>query len=181
MSTVKSTPICDRRWLSRPYAEPAARRAPGRSQVGEVADNVGSDQRAERAKAAGTRTACEGDPSEPAYEPLKTLLALERPVSGAKGADLVIWIDDAQLHLQRGLTRDNLRRLAELYPEAVVALTIHSNALDGVKDFDAPLHQLLRKPFDSLLLLPKLNGPRTSRRRGQVPRSGRQFRPGSTS
>jgi len=41
------------------------------------------------------------------------LLALERPVSKVKGRDLVIWIDDAHLHLQRGLTRDNLRRLVD--------------------------------------------------------------------
>ncbi|MGC9961610.1 MAG: hypothetical protein ABSE47_06865 [Acidimicrobiales bacterium] len=87
---------------------------------------------------------------EPAYAPLSTLLGLERPVSDGKGRDLVVWIDDAQNHLQRGLTRDNLRRLEERYPEVAVAMTIHGYVLDGIQD--VPLHALLRQPFDDLLL-----------------------------
>jgi hypothetical protein len=97
------------------------------------------------------------DAADPGYAPLSTLLKLERPVSGSKGSDLVIWIDDAQLHLQHGLTRDNLRRLVERYPKVAVVLTIHSNALDGIKDFDAPLHVLLRQPCDELILRPVLS------------------------
>jgi tetratricopeptide (TPR) repeat protein len=98
------------------------------------------------------------DSTDPGYAPLSTLLRLERPVSRSKGSDLVIWIDDAQLHLQHGLTRDNLRRLVGRYPKVIVVLNIHSNALDGIKDFDAPLHALLRQPFDELILRPVL-GP----------------------
>ena len=63
--------------------------------------------------------------SEPAFAPLATLTGLDRAVSRSKGRDLVIWVDDAQTHLRRGLSRDTLRRLAELYPAAVIALTIH--------------------------------------------------------
>jgi tetratricopeptide (TPR) repeat protein len=97
------------------------------------------------------------DTADPVYAPLPTLLKLERPVSGSKGSDLVIWVDDAQLHLQHGLTRDNLRRLTDRYPMVIVVLTIHSSALDGIKDFDAPLHALLRQPFDELILRPVLS------------------------
>ena len=96
------------------------------------------------------------DAAEPGYEPLTSLLKLERQVSRSKGRDLVIWLDDAQLHLQHGLTRDNLRRLVERYPEVIVVMTIHSKDLDGIKDFDAPLHALLRQPFEELILRPVL-------------------------
>jgi tetratricopeptide (TPR) repeat protein len=96
------------------------------------------------------------DASEPLFAPLATLAGLDRPVSGSKGRDLVIWVDDAQAHLRRGLTRDTLRRLVDRYPAAVVALTIHSSALDGLRDIDPPLHEVLRRPFDDLILTPVL-------------------------
>ena len=98
-----------------------------------------------------------GDATEPGYEPLGTLLRLERPVSRSNGRDLVIWVDDAQLHLQRGLTRDNLRRLVGRYPNAIVVMTIHSNDLAAIKDFDPLLHALLREPFEELILKPVLS------------------------
>lgn len=94
--------------------------------------------------------------AEPSYEPLYTLLKLHRPVSRSKGRDLVVWIDDAHSHVHHGLTRDNLRRLVERYPEVIIVLIIHSSRLEGIKDLDAPLHALLRKPFDDLEMKPGL-------------------------
>jgi tetratricopeptide (TPR) repeat protein len=94
---------------------------------------------------------------DPAYAPLATLAGLDRPVSRSKGRDLVIWVDDAQAHLQRGLTRATLRRLAALYPRAIIALTIHSSELNALRDIDEPLHQMLRRLFDDLIVTPKLS------------------------
>ncbi len=63
------------------------------------------------------------------------------------------------LHLDHGLTRDNLRRLVEgrRYPQAIIAATIHSARLEAIKDFDRELHALLREPFDDLHLEPRLD------------------------
>ena len=97
------------------------------------------------------------DPSEPLSAPLATLAGLDRLASGSKGRDLVIWVDDAQAHLRRGLTRDTLRRLAARYPAAVLAMTIHNSDLDGLRDIDPPLHEVLRRPFDDLILTPVLS------------------------
>ncbi len=94
---------------------------------------------------------------DPAYAPLATLAGLDRPVSRSRGRDLVIWVDDAQAHLQRGLTRDTLRRLAALYPGAIIALTIHSSELNALRDIDPPLHQMLRRLFDDLIVTPTLS------------------------
>ena len=97
------------------------------------------------------------DPPDPGFAPLATLAGLDRPVSGSRGGDLVIWVDDAQTHLRRGLTRDTMRRLATCYPAAIIALAIHSSSLDALQDIDPPLHELLRRPFDDLLLTPVLS------------------------
>jgi tetratricopeptide (TPR) repeat protein len=98
-----------------------------------------------------------GSPADAAFEPLSTLITLDRSLSRRKGHDLVIWIDDAQTHLRRGLSTANLRLLASRYPAAIIALTIHSADLDGLRDVDRPLHDLLRRPFDDLILEPALN------------------------
>ena len=73
-------------------------------------------------------------------------------MSKKKGRDLLVWLDDAQNHLQRGLTRDSLRRLGEIYPEAIIAVTIHGGDLDVLSNVDPPLHEVLRRPFDDLVL-----------------------------
>jgi tetratricopeptide (TPR) repeat protein len=95
--------------------------------------------------------------ADPAFEPLTALAGLDRPVSRSQGRDLVIWVDDAHRHLQRGLTRNTLRRLAALYPKAVIAMTIHSHELDGLRNIDPDLHARLRRHFDVLLLSPRLS------------------------
>lgn len=71
----------------------------------------------------------------------------------------MFWIDDAHLHLDHGLTRDNLRRLVDgdRYPQAIIVATIHSARLDAIKEFDRELHSRLRDPFDELLLEPRLD------------------------
>ena len=94
---------------------------------------------------------------DPGFAPLKTLAELDRPISRSKGRDLVIWIDDAQEHLRRGLSADVLRRLAATYPAAVIAMTMHSADLDRLREVDRLLHDRLRHPFDDLVLSPLLN------------------------
>lgn len=107
--------------------------------------------------------------SRAAAEPLSTLLGLERALSKVRGRDLVFWIDDAHNHLDRGLTRDNLRRLVERYPEAIIAVTIHSARLDAIKDFDRELHRLMRQPFDELLLEARLDTTELQRAKERYP------------
>jgi hypothetical protein len=97
------------------------------------------------------------DAQSPLSAPLATLARLDRQVSRSNGRDLVIWVDDAQTHLRRGLTRDILRQLAAQYPESVIALNIHAGDLDALRDLDRPLHELLRRPFDDLFLTPMLS------------------------
>jgi hypothetical protein len=107
--------------------------------------------------------------SRPAAEPLSTLLGLERALSKVHGRDLVFWIDDAHDHLDKGLTRDNLRRLVERYPQAIIAATIHSARLDAIKDFDRELHKLMREPFDELLLEARLDTAELQRAKERYP------------
>ncbi len=98
-----------------------------------------------------------GEGDEPAQKPLTTLLALDRPLSKT-GADIVIWIDDVHRHLHRGFTSANMRRLAERYPKAIIAMTIHSAYLEQIKDdFDRPLEDLLRRASRGLILEPVLD------------------------
>ncbi|MGA8364088.1 MAG: hypothetical protein WB709_06175 [Solirubrobacteraceae bacterium] len=107
--------------------------------------------------------------SRAAAEPLSTLLGLERALSAVRGRDLVFWIDDAHNHLDRGLTRGNLHRLVERYPEAIIAVTIHSARLDAIKDFDRELHRLMRQPFDELLLEARLDRTELQRAKQRYP------------
>ncbi len=107
--------------------------------------------------------------SRPAAEPLSTLLSLERALSKVHGRDLVFWIDDAHDHLDKGLTRDNLRRLVERYPQAIIAATIHSARLDAIRDFDRELHKLMRQPFDELLLEARLDTAELQRAKERYP------------
>lgn len=109
------------------------------------------------------------DTDDPAYAPLATLAGLERPVSGSKGSDLVIWVDDAHSHLGRGLSGSILRRLDELYPEVVIAVTIHAYVLEKLRDIDPDLHKLLRQPFDELFLDPWLKDAEVGSARGAYP------------
>ena len=49
------------------------------------------------------------------------------------------------------------RRLAERHAGAIIALTIHSSDLDALQTIDPPLHELLRRPSDDLIMTPKRN------------------------
>jgi hypothetical protein len=114
------------------------------------------------------------DSSEPAFAPLATLASLDRPVSGSKGRDLVIWVDDAHTHLRRGLTRENLRQLRERYPAVIIALTIHGGDLDALQTRDRPLYDLLGRPFDDLILTPTLSPVELTNAKAAYPGLARQ-------
>jgi DNA invertase Pin-like site-specific DNA recombinase len=100
----------------------------------------------------------EGDGDDAAREPFNSLLKLEQTISTKQGADLVVWVDDAQLHYQRGFTAENLRRLRDRYPRLVVVATLHNSALQQIEKFDPPLEQLLRRASEGLVLDPVLRG-----------------------
>ncbi len=97
------------------------------------------------------------EPQDAAYAPLSALARLDRPIARSGGCDLLIWVDDAHAHLRRGLTRDTLRRIGATYPQAIVAMTVHSADLDALRSVDPPLHDLLRRPFEELILRQTLN------------------------
>lgn len=93
------------------------------------------------------RTPLAVGPEEPEHQPMASLLGLDL---GTAGCDMVLWIDDAHEHFDRGLTRSNLRRFLERNQGAIVAMTVHSHRLnpsnrDGV---DRPLIAELRAASD---------------------------------
>lgn len=96
-------------------------------------------------------------PQDAASAPLEALAWLDRPVVARGGRGLLIWVDDAHAHLRHGLTRDVLRRIGAVYPQAIVAMTIRNADLDALRSVDRPLHALLRRPFDQLILSQILN------------------------
>src|SRR5262249_13143479 len=108
-------------------------------------------------------------PQEAAHAPLAALSRLDRPVAGWGGRDLLIWVDDAHAHLRHGLTRDVLRRIGAAYPRAIVVMTIRSADLDALRRVDPPLHALLRRPFDQLILGQVLNEQELAAARAAYP------------
>ncbi|WP_328296513.1 tetratricopeptide repeat protein [Streptomyces sp. NBC_00435] len=91
------------------------------------------------------RTPLETDIESPAHRPLATLAAMHGVAICRDSAPVVVWIDDAQRHLQRGFTRDNLRVLRERYPDVIIAVTLHNSAQPQFDKFDEPLGRLLRR------------------------------------
>ena len=106
----------------------------------------------------------------PRFAPLEKLANLdERSVSRAQGRDLVIWVDNAHLHLGRGLDKQTLRKLAEHYPGVVIAMTIDSSGFDGLQAVDSTWYNTLRNAFEKLILSPEFRQEELGRARSVYP------------
>jgi tetratricopeptide (TPR) repeat protein len=109
------------------------------------------------------------DEKSPQCRPLETLVGLKRALSHQAGRDFVVWVDDAHEHFDRGLTRENLRRLMALHPQAIVVLTVHSARLAERRKIDPQLYRLLANGLERLVLNAELSRAEQARARDAYP------------
>jgi tetratricopeptide (TPR) repeat protein len=105
---------------------------------------------------------------DPEQRPLESLLHLDL---AAIGSEMVVWVDDAHEHFQRGLTNSNLRRLSDRYPGVIVAMTLHSHRLSAnvSHEIDRPLVERLRVASENHQLRLRLSAGELARARQTYP------------